>query len=138
GVRIGPLPEELRGDEVDARIGALRREDRRGEELEGAPMVQRALRVGIALVEAAEDGADRRADRGLWTAGRQFHQRDRATARNSSAPRQLSTSSFVSHPLRAMPTPYSMFRIPAMLCASAPSEMRTPALRAAGRTRQSR
>ena len=50
--------EEGGRDEVDADVGALRREDSGDGELPGAAMVQGADDVGVGLGEDVEDGGD--------------------------------------------------------------------------------
>ena len=50
--------EERGRDEVDADVGALRREDSRDGELKGAGMVERADDAGIRLCEDIADGLD--------------------------------------------------------------------------------
>ncbi len=47
--------EERRRDAVHARVGALRGEDRRDQELERVGMVERAVGPGVGLVQAGED-----------------------------------------------------------------------------------
>ncbi len=57
GVR--EAPEDFGRDEVDAGIGALGRENRRNEELEGRGVAQRAAGVPVGVLEAAEGLANR-------------------------------------------------------------------------------
>jgi len=52
GSHIGISGEQDRGHQIHPRIGALRREDRRAEQLKGIAMVQRAGCVGIGLLES--------------------------------------------------------------------------------------
>src|SRR5205814_1527831 len=47
--------EQMRRNHVDSRVGALRGENRRDDELEGAAMVQRAGRVRVLALQASDD-----------------------------------------------------------------------------------
>ena len=49
------LREQMWRDQVDPRVGALRGENRRDDELEGVAMVQRAGRVRILALQASDD-----------------------------------------------------------------------------------
>jgi hypothetical protein len=51
---VGVFLEESRGHQVDADIGALRREDGGNEELEGAVVVQFAVGLGVGVPEEAK------------------------------------------------------------------------------------
>jgi len=50
--------EELRGDHVDADVGALRGEDCGDEKLPGRFVMESAFRVGVGFVEGLENGGD--------------------------------------------------------------------------------
>jgi hypothetical protein len=51
----GESREKFRRDEVHPFVGALRREDRRDEELKGRLVAEGAVRVGVAPMEGAGD-----------------------------------------------------------------------------------
>ena len=57
--------EEDGRDHVDAHVGTLRGQDGRDQQFPGAVVVQRALHVGVALVEALEDFGDARGSDGV-------------------------------------------------------------------------
>jgi len=54
----GEAAEELGRDQVDAHVGALGGEDGGDEEFPRRAVGERALGVGIGLIESAEDGGD--------------------------------------------------------------------------------
>ena len=65
----GESIEQRRSHHVDPHVGALRRQDRRGEQFVGVAMVELAGRVGILDVESSEDLASP-ALRSTWSAHR--------------------------------------------------------------------
>ena len=58
GRDVREAPEELRRHLVDARVGALRRENGRNEELERAPEIERARGVPVQVLEPLQRQAD--------------------------------------------------------------------------------
>ena len=64
--RVGVALEQRRRDQVDARVGGLRRQDRRDEQLERRPVVQLGVGVRVLRLEPIEDLA--RLARGLHVA----------------------------------------------------------------------
>lgn len=53
--RVGEAREEARSDPIHALVGALGREDRRDEQLEGVAVAERAVGRGVGLTERAGD-----------------------------------------------------------------------------------
>src|SRR5947208_1733583 len=151
-LRRAILREQRRGDQVDPRVGGLRRQDGGDQQLERALVVQRAGGVGIGLLETGDDLADARPPLGLrlvaraparWGFCLRGHQpaatsRARANARNASASRWFRTWSGSSQPLRAIPRPTATLAMPLVEWASAPIEQVTPSSRARRTMRQSR
>lgn len=54
-LRCGPATEEFRSHQIDANIGALRREHRRGKELPGCLIIQFTLGIRIELLQTPSD-----------------------------------------------------------------------------------
>ncbi len=143
--RVGEAREQLRRHHVDAHVRALGGQNRRDEELVGIPVVERALRVRVRLLEPADVlerdiapdlprplGKRLTSDEGrLWRccARARSHaraRRDLARSTMASASHVLSTSEGSSQPFRAMPTPISVTSSPAVECASGPIATVTP------------
>ena len=103
------LREQRGRDHVDALVGALRGEDRRDEQLVRVRVVQRAVRVGVQLLQAAHDcvgarlrtsgtGHGGRVPCALWREGRHAARvrgrtPDRARSTTPRAPRAVTTRS---------------------------------------------
>ena len=68
--RVWVAGEQRRGDAVDPRIGGLRREDRRDEQLVGIAVVQLRVRAGVLPVEPRDDAS---ADRGRLAGAKAGH-----------------------------------------------------------------
>src|SRR5688572_12321630 len=156
GRGVGKAREQVGRHHVDAYIGALRGQDRGDEKLVRIPVVERALRLRIRLLETTDVlecdippdllrplGKRLTSDEGrLWRCcararGHARARRARARSTIASASHVLSTSEGSSHPFRAMPTPISVTSSPAVECASGPIATVTPRCFAAWQVCQS-
>src|SRR4029078_1165352 len=129
---VGKRSEKLRRDHVDALVGALRAQVAYNEKLQRSLEVELAMCIRVFFFQAREN-VER-----VTLQLRAFFPFAFAAASTPFCGWSFNTSFFVSHALRAIPTPLSMLSSSSSECASGPISMRTPRSLALRQNRQSK